>query len=112
MKTNEVAKEVIDVILEGNDPHLIPHLSDEFSRIAAKIKREHTVTIITATSLPEKQKKQIIDELQKIFSKNITNVETVVDKKILGGMKIQIGDTLIDASVRSQLERLKIHLLS
>ena len=37
---------------------------------------------------------------------------TTIDKTILGGMMIQIGDMVIDGSVKSRLHELKTHMLT
>ena len=37
-------------------------------------------------------------------------IEAETDPKLLGGLKIHIGDRLIDGTVRSRLERLHTHL--
>lgn len=112
MKTNNITREVINILLDGNDPNLLPQLSDEFSKAAAESKRENSIIITTAVSLLEEEKKDFANRINKIFLKRFTNVETKIDQSILGGIKIQIGDVLIDASIQSQLKRLKNFLSS
>jgi len=37
-------------------------------------------------------------------------METVVDPALIGGLRIQVGGTVYDGSVRNQLDRLKRRL--
>ena len=53
---------------------------------------------------------QIVEALEARFEKKVIP-EFRVDPKILGGMIIRVGDELMDASVRRQLEQLKRELV-
>jgi F-type H+-transporting ATPase subunit delta len=58
------------------------------------------------------QKKEIealIKSLEKKFNKKI-EAKILVDEKIIGGAKILVGDTFIDASIKGQLENLAYNL--
>jgi F-type H+-transporting ATPase subunit delta len=54
----------------------------------------------------EKMKKLIADRLSKIFDKTVMPHLTV-DPRILGGLVVRVGDTVMDGSVRRRLERLR-----
>jgi F-type H+-transporting ATPase subunit delta len=49
--------------------------------------------------------------MEKKFNKKIES-NLVIDKSIIGGTKIIVGDTVIDASVRGQLDSLAYSLKS
>ena len=49
--------------------------------------------------------KTYLKSLEKRFNKKIEG-KVVIDKSIIGGTKIIVGDTVIDASVRGQLDNL------
>jgi len=53
-----------------------------------------------------KVSRELVDELNKVVGKKL-DVRTKVDEGIIGGIVIRVGDTLIDASVRTQLKNLK-----
>ena len=53
----------------------------------------------------------LIKGLEKKFDKKIDS-KLVVDKSIIGGTRIVVGDTVIDASVRGQLDNLAYSLKS
>ncbi len=48
----------------------------------------------------------LINELNRIVSKKL-DIKTKIDKGIIGGVIVKVDDTLIDASVKTQLKNLK-----
>ena len=51
----------------------------------------------------------LLKSLEKKFNKKIEG-KVVIDKNIIGGTKIVVGDSVIDASVRAQLDNLAFTL--
>ena len=65
--------------------------------------------IIMAEKPDEKMVENLINSLEKRFDKKIEG-KVVIDKSIVGGTKIIVGDSVIDASVREQLDNLAYSL--
>ena len=65
--------------------------------------------IIAAAQPSEAQVASIIKQLQAHFGKTI-DAQVKLDPTLIGGLKIVIGDTVIDASVRGQLQELAYSL--
>ncbi|MCI7223220.1 MAG: ATP synthase F1 subunit delta [Fusobacterium gastrosuis] len=61
---------------------------------------------IFTRELSEEQKEKLISKLSKKTGKQI-NLEVVVDKSILGGGILKIGDTVVDGSIRKDLNKWK-----
>ena len=40
------------------------------------------------------------------------SIENLVDKKLLGGIKLKVGNTLIDGSLSTRLEKLKQSMIN
>ena len=70
---------------------------------------EATVTLIQR--LPEHTLTQLQDALKKKFQATEVNILQKVDARVLGGMKIQIGDTVYDSSTKNALRQLEAQLL-
>jgi F-type H+-transporting ATPase subunit delta len=61
---------------------------------------------LTAASKPtDAQVKAIVKQLEAKFGKKI-EAQVKLDPELIGGIKIVVGDTVIDASVRAQLQSL------
>jgi F-type H+-transporting ATPase subunit delta len=62
--------------------------------------------LVTAIELTDPLKKKIKEELEKQSGQKIV-LEYGVDPDILGGLKLKVGDKVLDASIRAQLDILK-----
>ena len=60
-------------------------------------------------ALTDKQQAAIVETLKKRFGKGI-KATTTVNPELIGGVSIQIGDEVIDASVRGKLSQLAASL--
>jgi F-type H+-transporting ATPase subunit delta len=68
------------------------------------------VTVRSAVPLDEGQQAAVIDRLAQMV--NATPVITLeVDPSLIGGLVVQVGDDVYDASVRTRLERLRGRLI-
>lgn len=80
-----------------------------------KIDMEQKGTIIahvrTVTPLKDYQRQALVEKLMEKHQKRIELDETI-DPDLLGGILIRVGDELVDGSVRSDLEELKISMFS
>ncbi|MDD4648674.1 MAG: F0F1 ATP synthase subunit delta, partial [Desulfoplanes sp.] len=60
----------------------------------------------TSVDLTDPLKAQIREQLEKQSGQKIV-LEYAVDPNILGGLKLKIGDRVLDASIRAQLDILR-----
>lgn len=68
------------------------------------------VDLFTATQLDRPAVDRIAGELGRKLNKQVV-IHQSVDSSLIGGLKLRIGDQLIDASVASQLSQLKQKLI-
>ena len=66
-------------------------------------------TVTAAAPLNELQLSRISGLLEKNAGRPV-RVTTVVDPSLVGGVRIQIGDDVIDGSVRARLDDLRLQL--
>ena len=69
------------------------------------------IKIVTAYKLSAQDLKNVIRKLE-IKYKTKFQPEIVIDPALLGGVKIIIGDQVLDGSVKSRIDRLKSSLLT
>ncbi|MAJ33095.1 MAG: hypothetical protein CMF95_00860 [Candidatus Marinimicrobia bacterium] len=63
-----------------------------------------------AEDLSEKELQQLKNSIDKTIKKN-AEISISVDKTIIGGIKLKIENTFLDASIQNQLQMLKNKLL-
>ena len=75
---------------------------DSFKYLVKSMHKEVNVSLITATSLTEESIKKIQVLLSKKTDKKV-NIISSVDKNIIGGIILQSGSNLIDASIKNKI---------
>jgi F-type H+-transporting ATPase subunit delta len=79
-------------------------LKDAHSKMCAGV-------VYTAIKLDDKQMSKLVSGLQKKLNKTV-NLSQVISPELLGGAKIQIGDMVIDGTLRGRIQRLAQSLYS
>lgn len=65
-----------------------------------------TATVISVIPLSHEQQSEIEGKLAKIFTRKISLVNKI-DKKLLGGFTIRLGDWYLDASLFNDIQNIK-----
>ena len=90
------------VIASNRRLNILKSVLYTFSNLVKSINQEVNVKVTSAVPLNEK----ILLQIKSIFSnrtKKQINIVSYVDKSIIGGIILQIGSNLIDASVKSKI---------
>lgn len=69
------------------------------------------VEVVSAVPLPSEVQETLRSKIASSLGKTI-ELKLSVDKELLGGIRLRIGDKVADASVRHQLDRLRESLIS
>ncbi|HKW58517.1 MAG TPA: F0F1 ATP synthase subunit delta [Candidatus Dormibacteraeota bacterium] len=84
-------------------------IDEEFQRMADEQAGRVRATVTTAIELQSADLERVRNELSRHLAKDV-KLSVVVDPRILGGMKLQYGDRVVDASVATRLEQLRRRL--
>jgi F-type H+-transporting ATPase subunit delta len=90
---------------------ILPEIHEEYQRLLAEKQRHITAQVRSAQPLNEQQTQQLTAALAKRFDCTVS-LEMQVDESLLGGALAQIGDLVIDGSLRGRLTRLAATLRS
>ena len=78
----------------------------EFEKIWNKEKNIIIATINSREELSTKQTSELTKKLKEKYNANEVEIQNVVEKEILGGIKITVGDEVMDYSLGTQLHNL------
>ncbi|MGO1539094.1 MAG: ATP synthase F1 subunit delta [Leucobacter sp.] len=81
----------------------------ESARVAADQRGSELATVTVAAPLASGQQERLARMLEKSAGRNVL-ITTVVDPDLIGGVRIQIADDIIDGSVRARLDDLRLQL--
>ena len=105
-KDNSENLNILLYILDKGRMECIKYIVAEYLKIYYRENRILDVKATFTKELTDEQKKKLINKLSKKTGKEI-NLEIKIDKDILGGGIIKIGDKIIDGSIRRELDNWK-----
>jgi F-type H+-transporting ATPase subunit delta len=97
------------LLIESNRVRDVSAIEQEFERLADEAGGRVRAIVTTAIELTPKDRDRVADQLSARLGKKVL-LEVVVDAAILGGLKLQYGDHLVDASVATRLQQLRRRL--
>lgn len=102
---NENGQNLIKVLVEYGRLSILPEIYSAFEALKAQDEGTLDAEIIAAAKISAADTKDLVKRLEAKFGKKI-EASVSVDPEIIGGIKIIVGDTVIDASVKGQLQNL------
>ena len=100
----------LELLIEKRRAELIPDIADVFDELAYEFRGVVRVNVKTFSDLDEATKSKLLQKVSDMIGKKKVELKVQVDKSIMGGLWIKIGDTVIDGSVLSKLNILKDRL--
>lgn len=91
------------LVNKGRESHL-PEIATAFINQYKEHKKIHTVRLTTASPISDQLKNSIIAQVKKTGGYENIELEEKVDKNIIGGFVLQVGDKLVDASIAYDLK--------
>jgi F-type H+-transporting ATPase subunit delta len=105
-KANPVTVALASMVVGTGRSRDLVAIIDELVRLSATEANKELAEVRSAVPLTDDQQARLAEALGKATGKTL-EVKVVVDPSVLGGLVAQVGDTVIDGSVRTRLEQLK-----
>ena len=97
------------LLIESDRVRDVVGIEEEFQRLADEAAGRVRATVTTAIDLSATDRDRVVAGLSKRLGKDV-RLTVLVDPGILGGLKLQYGDRLVDASVATRLQQLRRRL--
>jgi F-type H+-transporting ATPase subunit delta len=102
---------LLRLLVEHHRTRYIHEIREAFEQLADAASGIVHATVATAIDLDQDDRGRYEQALARKLGRKV-NVKFLTDPEIVGGATIQIGDHLVDGTVRTQLARLRQELLS
>jgi F-type H+-transporting ATPase subunit delta len=104
------ARNFVQVLVQNNRLHLMPLIREHYESLKREKEGVLEAKIISALPMSDEQVKQLMAQLETKYQRKVTTqVET--DASLIGGVKIVVGDKVIDATVRGKLDAMAAALI-
>jgi F-type H+-transporting ATPase subunit delta len=108
-KLGAEVKNLTQLLVENKRLALLPEIINLFEKLKAEQEGELTAHIISAFTLTVEQMTALVEKLQVKLGRKITATQSI-DSELIAGVIIQVGDEVMDASVRGGLQSLAVSL--
>jgi F-type H+-transporting ATPase subunit delta len=102
---------LLKLLVERNRTKLLNYIYEEFLAMRQLKDRVLVATVFSPFELKANLQQEIQTRMAQLTGLNV-KLDARVDASMLGGLRLQIGDKVLDGSLDAQLERLKEAILS
>ena len=108
---NQNQLDLIFCLLDNIDFNHLGSISKKYQKLIQDSKGYVNVRAVTVNKLSDSELSDLKSNIKSKINMNI-NIDNIEDKKILGGIKLKVGNTLIDGSLSMKLEKLKQSMIN
>jgi len=108
-KLSDQQQNLVRLMAENGRLCLMPDVLEQYEVARAKAENKVEAEVVSAFELSAQQTDELVKTLKNKLGCDVT-LTTTVDESLIGGVVIKAGDTIIDASMKSQLDSLALSL--
>lgn len=108
---NAEAKNFVNALVENGRLTLLPEIAVHFHELKNAQQGSADAEIVSAFAMSDAQVADLVGALQKKFGRKL-NPTISVDQSLIGGVRVVVGDEVLDSSVRAKLQQMQIALAS
>ncbi len=97
------------VLLDNGRLAALPEVAAQFRALVNASSGAADAVIHSAFAIDDGQLADLVATLEQRFGRKL-NASVVLDPELIGGVRVVVGDQVLDTSVRARLERMKVSL--
>ena len=109
-KVAEPVLNLLKLLIDRGRQFLVEDIADTYGELEDVAAGRVKATITSATEIPAEQRDALVASIKSKTGREVVATE-VVDAGLLAGLTIQVGDLVVDGSLRSHLQRVRQEVL-
>lgn len=98
---------LVDVLVDNSRANLLGGVADSFIAEYNKSNKIESATVTTAVALTPELETKVLAKVKELTGSTNVTLTNEIDESIIGGFVLRVGDTQYNASIASQLGKLK-----
>ena len=105
------ANNLVKMLIENQRVSLLPEIGAQFAVLKNAQEGAADAQITSAFEISAQQVADLVASLEKKFGRKL-NPTVTVDPSLIGGVRVVVGDEVLDTSVRARLQQMNVALAS
>jgi len=105
-QANPTTTALVSMVVGTGRSRDLPAIIDELVKLSAAEGNREVAEVRSAVPLTDDQKQRLATALEANTGKKV-ELKVIIDPTVLGGLVAQVGDTVIDGSIKTRLQQLK-----
>jgi len=102
-----LTRDFLGLVAQNRRLFAVPAMIEAYLKKLAERRGEITAEVTVAQTLSEARQAALLEQLRRTVGARVV-VDIRVDPQLLGGMIVKIGSRMVDASLNSRLQRLRL----
>ena len=108
LNSNSITVKFVGTIALNGRLQNIQNIVDEFLKMMSDIRGELVASVTTAFPISKDINNSLVKEVKKLTKSEKIELRSNVDKSLIGGFVLRVGSTMIDSSIKTKLNSLKM----
>ncbi len=105
----EIAKNFLRTVIENGRLSALPEIATQFHALQNSQIGSSDATVYSAFAIDAAALADVTASLEKRFGRKL-NVTVALQPELIGGIRVVVGDEVLDTSVKARLEQMKVAL--
>ncbi len=110
-KLTEAAKNFLRVVIDNGRISVLPEIASQFRALKNARNGSSDATVYSAFALDAPALAELAVTLEKRFGRKL-NFKVELEPALIGGVRVVVGDEVLDTSVKARLEQMKVALMA
>lgn len=107
--TEAQARNFLSTLVENGRLLALPEIANQFTTLKNADAGSAEAVIASAYAMEDAEVQNIAEALEKKFGRKL-NITVKVEESLIGGIRVTVGDQVLDSSVRGKLNAMKVAL--
>ena len=109
MPLSDASKNLLRTVIDNNRLAVLPEIATQFHALVNARSGVSDATIYSAFEINAAQLTDVVASLEKRFNRKL-NASVVIEPELIGGIRVVVGDEVLDTSVKARLEQMRVAL--
>ena len=106
---SSMVQNLLRTVIDNGRLAALPEVALQFHRLVNARSGVSDATVFSAFPLDAAQLGSVVEALEKRFGRKL-NANVQVEPELIGGIRVVVGDEVLDTSVKARLEQMKVAL--